>query len=149
MKVCNECNIEKELTEFDSKKSGKYLSGYCKECRRNKIKAHYRNNVEYYKEKARRNKDKCNISYINYKKSLSCEDCKMSFKDEPYLCDFHHLNPEEKEFNIAEKHDLILSTLLKEIEKCIPLCANCHKRRHHLLSLAKLDKASEYESEDI
>lgn len=35
---------------------------------------------------------------------------------------------------------------MKEVKKCVPLCANCHRERHALL--AKLDKAPEYESGD-
>lgn len=45
--------------------------------------------------------------------------------------DFHHLNPEEKEFNIArDRHTLSWKTLEKELDKCILLCANCHREEH-------------------
>jgi predicted transcriptional regulator len=66
-----------------------------------------------------------------YKKSLECCDCKMSFKDRPECCDFHHVDPELKEHKISYKLQCASKeSLLKELEKCIPLCANCHRTRH-------------------
>jgi 5-methylcytosine-specific restriction endonuclease McrA len=42
--------------------------------------------------------------------------------------DFHHLIPSEKEFAISGKGWTIsYARLLKEAEKCIILCANCHR----------------------
>jgi len=43
--------------------------------------------------------------------------------------DFHHLDPNEKELKIGNPH--AVERLLKEIEKCIVLCANCHREIHH------------------
>ena len=45
--------------------------------------------------------------------------------------EFHHINPEEKDYNIAAKgtcHQL--ETDLKEVQKCILVCANCHREIH-------------------
>ena len=53
----------------------------------------------------------------------------MSFQNAPYLCDFHHIDKtKEKLVSILSKNN---QQLKKEIKKCIPLCANCHRHRHH------------------
>ena len=45
--------------------------------------------------------------------------------------DFHHINPEDKEYSVS---DLISNKMFtkayKEIKKCIVLCANCHRIHH-------------------
>lgn len=61
----------------------------------------------------------------DYKSTLVCTDCGMSFEDHPECCDFHHL--EDKVTDIARIKTM--NALLKELEKCIPLCANCHRIR--------------------
>lgn len=43
-KICNCCNKEKSLMEFDKKK--KWYLNFCKECRRKKRKEYYKNNRE-------------------------------------------------------------------------------------------------------
>ena len=46
--------------------------------------------------------------------------------------EFHHLIPEEKEYGISAKgtcHDIEKD--LKEIQKCILVCANCHREIHN------------------
>ncbi len=145
MKTCNICGVPKDEFEFDKRKTGK-ISGYCKDCRKEKIKLHYRSNKQYYIDKAAKRNQKDREKFLEYKKSLVCEDCNLSFQEEPFLCDFHHLR--DKDFNIANLKSYSFTRIMKEIKKCIPLCANCHRRRHNA-PLAKLDKASEYESEDV
>ena len=45
--------------------------------------------------------------------------------------EFHHRNPKNKLFGIATKmHCKALKQLIKEAEKCMLLCANCHKELH-------------------
>jgi predicted HNH restriction endonuclease len=62
--------------------------------------------------------------------SLSLECSKCGFKH-PAAIDFHHLDPSEKE---GEVNKLAGSGCFKkayaEIEKCIPLCSNCHRILH-------------------
>ena len=43
--------------------------------------------------------------------------------------DFHHINPEEKEFNISSKYKSF-KKLKIELEKCELLCAICHRKIH-------------------
>ena len=49
--------------------------------------------------------------------------------------DFHHQNPEEKEHNIAWMLAFGFSkeAILAEIDKCIVLCSNCHRKEHFIV----------------
>ena len=129
MKICNKCNLEKDLSEFDKRENNRIIN-YCKDCRRAKLKKHYSDNKQYYILKAKNRRPLVAEKYNTYKKTLSCNDCSLSFKNEPYLCDFHHLDGKDKEYSIGNLRDSF-KKFLKEIEKCIPLCANCHRRRHY------------------
>ena len=45
--------------------------------------------------------------------------------------EFHHIDPTEKEFSIAQKgHTRSWERIKKELEKCVLLCANCHREVH-------------------
>ena len=44
--------------------------------------------------------------------------------------EFHHLNPEEKEFNFNENTNRSWNSTREEIKKCILVCANCHREIH-------------------
>lgn len=44
--------------------------------------------------------------------------------------EFHHLDSEEKEFGVASITHHNFEKILKEVEKCIMVCANCHRELH-------------------
>ena len=64
-----------------------------------------------------------------FKRTLKCSKC--GFAHHAAL-DFHHEDPTEKEYNVNR---LISNGQFKkayaEIEKCIVLCANCHRIHHY------------------
>ncbi len=43
-----------------------------------------------------------------------------------WALDFHHLDPEEKEFSITGK-TISFERLKKEVDKCELVCSNCHR----------------------
>src|SRR3989344_526338 len=43
---------------------------------------------------------------------------------------FHHTNPKEKDFIIGNVANKSWDSILKELKKCILLCANCHAIHH-------------------
>lgn len=63
------------------------------------------------------------------KKGVSCSRCP---EDHPSTIDFHHLDPSTKEFNVSTAiiQNMSLDRIKKEVDKCIPLCANCHRKEH-------------------
>jgi hypothetical protein len=44
--------------------------------------------------------------------------------------DFHHRDPQEKDFNLGGKHCYSWKRLKKELDKCDLLCSNCHREEH-------------------
>lgn len=54
--------------------------------------------------------------------------CCICGETEPCCLDFHHLR--DKEFELAKAPDVSKERLYKELEKCIVLCANCHRKLH-------------------
>lgn len=89
----------------------------------------------HQKNKERRNKKQAEerkqrrVVFNEYKKTLKCKECGFSH---PAALDFHHRNPDEKEYTISQMIvDKPFEYLLEEIEKCDVLCANCHRILHY------------------
>jgi hypothetical protein len=74
----------------------------------------YRNNVK--NELVKLFGSKCSV--CDYDKSI-------------HALEFHHINPEEKEFSVCSYSYLNKAKLLDEAKKCILVCSNCHKEIHY------------------
>lgn len=62
------------------------------------------------------------------KRDRACRECGI---DDPRVLDFHHRDPDEKEFNIGrDAWKVSWERLVAETEKCDVLCANCHRIEH-------------------
>ena len=58
-----------------------------------------------------------------------CNICHQKYPNAVY--DFHHLDPNEKDFNLGNKASTVKWDIVKqEIDKCILVCANCHRMIH-------------------
>ena len=111
-KECTECNKLKLHEDF-YKRDGNNLQSMCKEC----TLIHTIKRRQIVKQKAIEYKGgKCTIcNYNTYNGAL----------------EFHHLDPNEKDFNIAEITTTIFNEKIKtELDKCILLCSNCHREVH-------------------
>lgn len=54
--------------------------------------------------------------------------------------DFHHINPESKIHDIAHLIKTTSLTMIEtEVNKCILLCANCHRELHHNEKLGSIE----------
>ena len=109
---CNCCKEYKTLDNYYFSK-GKLSQKVCKDCVRQKEKDKYHSK-----------QDELN----KFKQAHPCVKCGCS---KYYLIDFHHLNPAEKDFTISDNSHAKIETLMKEIDKCVPLCSNCHREFHH------------------
>lgn len=67
-------------------------------------------------------------------KGDKCSICGLEYNGKNgAIFDFHHINPEEKDFNITgylRHYNKIPERIYREVEKCILLCSNCHRLEH-------------------
>jgi hypothetical protein len=117
-KICSKCNRELPLSEFHkngfSSNGEQKYRGYCKEC------ANKKESDRYQQKKA----------YVNSQKV----ECKKCGETRFYTLDFHHKDAKTKDFTIGRFKKGALQTIQKEIDKCVVLCANCHREFHYLMS---------------
>lgn len=64
----------------------------------------------------------------SFKQSKGCENCG---ENDPVCLDFHHVT-DDKEIDIGStfNNGWSIKRIQKEIDKCIVLCSNCHRKHH-------------------
>ena len=80
-----------------------------------------------------------------FKRTLKCTQCGFNH---PAALDFHHVDPSEKE-NLVSKlvSNGCFAAAMEEVQKCIVLCANCH-RVHHAQEQALQSKEKTLQKRD-
>ncbi len=113
VKFCKRCKFEKDVNDFYRRRNGKDTSPYCKPCMINQTI-----------ERQRIFKNKC----IEYKGG-KCQCC--GYDKYQGSLEFHHLDPTKKDFTIAHARLTKFDKEIKdELDKCILVCANCHREIH-------------------
>ena len=96
-----------------------------------KIKEIRKKNYEKYKKfyirKNRYQKYKNTLYYFEKKSNLKCLKCGENHIS---CLEFHHKDPNEKEYNVSALKNRSHKKLLEEMKKCIVLCSNCHRKLH-------------------
>jgi hypothetical protein len=63
-------------------------------------------------------------------KGNKCEKC--GYNKDISALEFHHLDPSQKDFNISSRNLSSDWNVIKtEVDKCIVVCANCHREIHN------------------
>lgn len=47
--------------------------------------------------------------------------------------EFHHIDPNEKDFSVSQNMNMSWDKIKKELDKCILVCSNCHREIHEEL----------------
>ena len=128
MKKCSRCKEEKSYDLFY--KNSKRKDGHqdlCIECTKKQGKEHWAKHKDKWNKHylvAQRERSE----YINQSKGeIGCAKCG---EKRYWVLDYHHLDPVVKERMVGNSGSL--TSLKKEIEKCVVLCSNCHRDFHHL-----------------
>lgn len=95
----------------------------------NKQKNYYIKNKEKIKEASRARKQEVRKWYQNLKSQMQCKDCGENHIS---CLTFHHRDPTLKDIKISAMiaNRKSKEAILKEIDKCDVLCANCHAKLH-------------------
>lgn len=110
--ICAQCKIDKPTSDFYYRKTEQRYHPYCKRC----------HNV-YTHERFKRRKLKA-IAY----KGGACVDCGETFHYSVF--EFHHLDPTQKDLSGQQIKRWSWKRVETELDKCLLLCANCHRLRH-------------------
>jgi hypothetical protein len=125
-KICKTCNIEKPIDRYPKWKRGDRPGQYgwkntCYDCA-----AAYARNRKADNNAATRKHAHTKRKKINELKT----PCIVCGFEHPEAIDFHHLDPSEKEFNVSGAMGKAWDKVKAEIDKCVCLCANCHRLHH-------------------
>jgi hypothetical protein len=121
IKSYSECNNLSKVAKLYNISRGT-VRFYVKPKERNEIIDKRKYNVEA----VTKTRQKRKIELIKYKGG-KCENCEYNKTNS--ALQFHHINPEEKDFTIGGKN-YSWDIMKKEVDKCILVCANCHCEIH-------------------
>lgn len=116
-KICTKCGKELPITEFNFRNKTKGTRrADCKYCHNQYMKDAYKNKQKEIEE---------------LKSQYKCAKCG---DNRGYVLDFHHIQPQDKEKDVARlvANNYTLNKVYDEIKKCICLCSNCHREFHYL-----------------
>ncbi len=112
-RFCPRCKKQVETKNFYQRRGKENSSTYCKSC-----------TSEQTTERMRKLKSQM----IEYKGGC-CARC--GYKKYQGALEFHHLNPKEKDFSPSHLKKYKFDERMKsELDKCILVCANCHREIH-------------------
>jgi len=91
---------------------------------------YYELNKEKVKASSKASKERGRANFQTFKASLSCTQCGQNH---PATLDFHHLvrDPANQKINVLTKGGAYTKAIQEIMDKCIVLCANCHRIHHH------------------
>lgn len=144
-KQCSDCKEVKPIIDFgqySAASNGSGLAYYCKLCARIHRKKH-RQKTHY---KMKNKKDNRLRRYAIKEQAINymggqCADCKYLYRkmENESAFDFHHVNPKEKDFALSAVNSRSFERIKSELDKCVLLCAVCHRIRHQKEGMLKND----------
>ena len=97
----------------------------------------YADRAEYLKRAVTERRRKLKTMLVEYKGG-KCKIC--GYKKTHWALDLHHIDASKKEFGLSVRGlTRSLDKLKKEADKCILVCANCHREIHS--GITQLPKA--------
>jgi hypothetical protein len=116
MQLCKYCNVQRPDESFEVCRvvNGKvYRRLRCRKCKQRQ---------------ANERRFRLRAWLTEYKKTLWCQRCGIH---DHRVLQFHHEGGEDKIANIADMTRWSQQSILREIAKCVVLCANCHCIVHY------------------
>lgn len=93
------------------------------------LKDFYSKNSRAYKDRNNKRRKELKIWFKEYIKDAKCQRC----PEDHYSCiDWHHIDRTTKRDTVSALLTQMRNKaiIIAELEKCIPLCANCHRKLH-------------------
>ena len=99
---------------------------------------YYQSKGDRARRKAKERRHKIRAWFDEIRRNTVCVDCGLSGEESPWLIEYHHRNPDDKEdevgFLVGAGYSI--ERIEREMAKCDPLCPNCHRLHHWREKLA-------------
>lgn len=116
-RFCPRCEKECKIEDFYTRRGKENSSVYCKKCTNIQTLGRQRN---FKKQMVDYKGGKC--MKCGYDKCINA-------------LEFHHMNPQEKDFTLSHMKNYSFNKIVTdELDKCILVCANCHREIHFELT---------------
>ena len=90
-------------------------------------KKHYKKYKKKIMARTKESRKKYQKEWHDFKAEQKCSLCGYSH---PAAIDFHHIVPSENKVNALASQRKYKQAILEATTKCIPICANCHRKLH-------------------
>ncbi len=130
MKQCATCKKLKNDEDFNWRwKALGIRHVTCRECQKTHRRNWYENHKEQHLENVKIRKyevrKEARQYVLNYLSAHPCTNCGES---DPVVLEFHHLYGKDKAISKMVADGWSIGRIQQEIDKCVVLCANCHRR---------------------
>jgi hypothetical protein len=130
-RVCTKCGGDPQPIEnfpWKNRLLGK-RHAVCKTCTAERSKRLYSDDKQAQIDRVRVNNQRYRQTAREYVlEYLSSHPCSQCGESDPRVLEFHHLGNKDSEVSRLIGRGASLEALIAEIEKCVVLCANCHRR---------------------
>lgn len=116
LRACTSCKETFELTKANFYSNGydkngkQVLKSKCKKC----LDDHHKNRMKDI--------------ILNHFGKYECTSC--GYNKCIRAIEFHHMDTTEKEVEVSQMNSYSKERIVSELEKCLMLCANCHREIH-------------------
>ena len=130
-KICNHCGLEKDEEEFNWRyKALGIRHPTCRECQHGHNKKYFEGpakerHLEQVKERKHAARDVAREYVWDYLTHHPCSQCGEA---DPCVLEFHHTGEKYMAISQMVGGGYPTETIQAEIDRCIVLCGNCHKK---------------------
>lgn len=129
-KTCSKCKRVLPLNSFGFKDKAKTkILARCKECVKQDKRESYYKHLSKNLDRIRQRKQEYKIAIKQLKDTYRQSGCILCGEKDLACLDFHHIR--DKEHTIAAMGYFSTDKIVRELDKCIVLCANCHRKLHY------------------
>ena len=122
--------------EANREKKAAYAKAY-REANREETNAYAKAYQKANREELKAKRDERNLMIFNYK-GAECNHCGLSEPKHLEIYDYHHVDPDTKLYSVSNILKGPIERLRTEVDKCLLLCSNCHRKEHARLNRERL-----------
>ena len=126
----------KAYREANREKKAAYAKAY-REANREETNAYAKAYQKANREELKAKRDERNLMIFNYK-GAECNHCGLSEPKHLEIYDYHHVDPDTKLYSVSNILKGPIERLRTEVDKCLLLCSNCHRKEHARLNRERL-----------